>query len=876
MDQGKDLVQEELNIFSAPVIENCQLSDNSASSSLDLRNEENKNSKVSDIWVEGSVTELQLQNIPLPSFAPQLGMGNLKDSKAANISAETHIKSLKEDQEDDFKLSDTHLLYKRNSTEIDAKSKKTGSSCPVEIQNISLPSFSPQLEIGNLQVTKTANISAETHIKSLKESRKVDFKLSDSHLPYKRNSTEIDTKSKKTGSSCRLKNVSFIDLTVTVRLPTSENVTCIDLTVNSDEEQQSDLHKASSALNTRKVSGKHVAKSRHMPYSAKLSRHTHLRTVSCVNQKSMDHLPACIDSRAVLIKNEKFDTTDSDKLSRGEDAELDLKPSSDLVRKSSAKKLEIKTDILANGKDTCQSNEPMNMSLHIEGDLDCPVVNDDSRSTSPVTETSLCFENMSLHVSEEDANLITEDVSSETAAAVASVKLPGDCEQSCSVSVNSLRNVQQQSGSAVNAASSVLSKNGSATNLSKNAQHASSVETNTVASMQQNSSVVHVHDCKGIQQQKNIDMTASTSNKIQRQTCNSADTFKNMPLSISNDSMKNIQNSSATSSSKDFQQTSKSASASKDIQKENCINVIPSNVQQRINATGASENKEQKVNATAALKKIEQKSSNAVDASKNKEQKVGNAITAAKSMQQRNSCATNSDSVPKNSNSALNKIRLTTSNTGNPFKTIQQQSGSSVCLDNVQPPKRIGLDIPKATQQENTCTKLSQTVQKQSGPVFRHPNVLRPSTQGENINSCTRVPSGKIDSSQNKISLKKTESKKSAPSLLSITNIQYQPLQDCQDLLELASCKTTDYRVQRGKPKHILEESSRANTFERFKDFQFSRATENDVLELYGRLPMSLPEDLEETPMCKEDITDFSSKKNKVQDLEKVLHNQRL
>lgn len=817
MDEGKELEQAVLNILSALGTEKCKLSDSIACSSSDLGNEENKNCKVSDKPAEGMVTELELQKIPLPSFSPHLG------------------------------------------TE-------------------------------NLAVTKAASSSAERLGKSLNESQKVDFKMSDSHLLYRRNSREIDKGSKKRHSS-----------------PTLENVTFIDLTGDTDEEQQTELQKSSSALIRGKISGKHVAKSRHVPdsalfksrhvpYSVLLSRHVHLRTMSCVNQNSRDHVSGHRDSHAGLIKSEKFDKTDvaenlvsaSDQLSKGEGAKLDLKPSTGSLRKCNPKKLEIKTNIFSDGKGTCQSNEPMSRSFYI--DLDCP----DSINRSPVNETSLCFENMSLHVSDEESNLIREDVLS---AGVASIKLPGEC-----AGVNSLSNVQPQSGSATNAASSVLSKSGSATNISKNTQHTSSVGNNTVANMWQNSSAVHAHASKGIQQPKNYDMTTSTSSNIQHQTYNSADTINNMPLSISkNDSIKNIQNSSATCSV-NAQPTSKSANASSELQKENCIDVIPSHAQQRINAADVSENAAQKVgiatSASAVLKKVEQKSSNAtslsssnaqqssnaVDASKNKVQKVGNATTAAKSMQQRNSCATNSsENVQPNGNSAtLNKIQQTSSNAGY-FKTTEQHIGSATStfnvqqqidraasLYNVQPQRHIGSDFFKEPQQENASTIF--VVQKITGPVFKPPNVLRPGAQGVNFNSCAQVPPGKIGSSQNQKSVKRT---KHSQSLLSSNNIQFQPLQDCQDLLELTSCKTTDYHVQREKPKYILDESSRANTFERFKHFKFSRATDNDVLELYGRLPMSLPEDLEEVPMCQEDITDFTSKKNKVQDLEKVLLGQR-
>src|SRR6218665_2796436 len=213
-------------------------------------------------------------------------------------------------------------------------------------------------------------------------------------------------------------------------------------------------------------------------------------------------------------------------------------------------------------------------------------------------------------------------------------------------------------------------------------------------------------------------------------------------------------------------------------------------------------------------------------------------------------------------------MRETACNDGKLFVTIQQQNKSSASTcdiqqqsgsasSSVQRPKYIGSDFFKETPKEDACTKLHQTVEKQSEPVFKHPNILRSSAQGKNGNSFAQGPSGMIASSQDKKSFKKVEYNKSAPALLRVTNIQYQPLQDCQDLLELASCKTTDYCVWRGKPKNILDESSRANTFERFKNF-----------------PLSLPEDLEEIPMCKEDIVDFTYKKKKIQDLEKVWHDQ--
>ena len=884
MDEGKESEQKELNVSSAPVIEKFQLLDSRSRSSSGLRNEKDENSNVSDTPAAESVAELQLQTIPITSFLSQLG-------------------------------------------------------------------------IENLEVTNEAGISAELIGKSLNEDCTVDLKMSDSKLIYKRNSTEIDRGCEKTGSSYALENVAFVDLTVTNSPPTLEDVTFDDFAIDFDGEQQNELHMTSSPLITRTFLGRHVAKSRHVPYSAKLSRHMHLRTLSIVNQKSMDHVSAHIDSHADLTTNEKRGTTDvtkilasaSDQMSKGDGAEMDRKPCADPMRKFIPEKFEINAN-------TCQNNEPKNMSLHIEVDRDFPLVHVDPINTSPVTETSICFENMSLHVADEDANLIRDDVSSKTGdgdvgPGGASIKLPGECSQQSGSAMNAvssalckndtalnlsienmslhvsdedanlirddvllsetagggasvelpgecLRNMQQQSGSAIN---TILCENGSATSLSWSALHTDSVPCNTVVNMQQNSSAEHVHVAEGIHHEKTCDMTTRISNNMQHETCNSADSLKNMPLNISNDSMKNIQNIIVTSSSKNVELTCKSANASKDLQKENLIDVIVSCVQERINATDASESKGKKVSSTVALNKIEQKSStavslsssaqqssNAVNASKSKERKIVVTTTAAKSLQPRNSYAAKSpENVQQNTNLATsNKMRETACNDGKLFVTIQQQNKSSASTcdiqqqsgsasSSVQRPKYIGSDFFKETPKEDACTKLHQTVEKQSEPVFKHPNILRSSAQGKNGNSFAQVPSGMIASSQDKKSFKKVEYNKSAPALLSVTNIQYQPLQDCQDLLELASCKTTDYCVWRGKPKHILDESSRANTFERFKNFQFSRATDNDVLELYGRLPLSLPEDLEEIPMCKEDIVDFTYKKKKVQDLEKVWHDQK-
>jgi len=118
---------------------------------------------------------------------------------------------------------------------------------------------------------------------------------------------------------------------------------------------------------------------------------------------------------------------------------------------------------------------------------------------------------MSLRVSDEDANLIREEVSSsETPADLASIKLPGEFEQGYSVSVNALRNVQEQGDSVMNDANSVLSKNGSVTNLPSNEPHTSSAANNTVADMQRNRSAAS----KGIEQQKRSNLTTSTSNNV--------------------------------------------------------------------------------------------------------------------------------------------------------------------------------------------------------------------------------------------------------------------------------------------------------------------------------------------------------------------------
>lgn len=130
-----------------------------------------------------------------------------------------------------------------------------------------------------------------------------------------------------------------------------------------------------------------------------------------------------------------------------------------------------------------------------------------------------------------------------------------------------------------------------------------------------------------------------------------------------------------------------------------------------------------------------------------------------------------------------------------------------------------------------------------------------------------------LSSSENASGFRKQAGKtQHSRQILSDSNVPYEPLKECDDLRELAKCKTTAYCVFGGKPRNVLE-LSRPNSYRRFQNFDFTRSTETDVLELYGRLPTSLPEDLEDTPICREDIKDFAAKSGKASDYDKYFSN---